>query len=191
MAATARLFAEGATVPFIARYRKEATGLLDEVAITTIRERLVNLAEMDQRREAILKSLAERNLLTERLKAAIAGPETLTALEDIYQPYRPKRRTRAMIAKEKGLEPLADLLLQGQGTADPVAEAKAFVRRRQRGAGRSRRPLAGARDILAERVSDDALAREKTRALYVAKAVVRSKVMSDKHGGGGEIQGLL
>ena len=102
--ATAKLFAEGATVPFIARYRKEATGSLDEVAITIIRERLLSLAELDQRREAILKSLTERNLLTDELNSTIARAETLTALEDIFQPYRPKRRTRATIAKELGLE---------------------------------------------------------------------------------------
>ena len=179
VAATARLFADGATVPFIARYRKEATGSLDEVAITAIRERLVSLADLDQRREAIVKSLAERNLLTDALTLAIARAETLTALEDIYQPYRPKRRTRAMIAREKGLEPLADLLFAGQGTTDPLAEAKAFVDA-AKGVETVADALAGARDVLAERVSDDALAREKTRALYVSKAVVRSKVMSDK-----------
>ena len=144
MAATARLFAEGATVPFIARYRKEATGSLDEVAITTIRDRLLSLAELDQRREAILKSLEERNLLTDELKAAIAGAETLTALEDIYLPYRPKRRTRATIAREKGLEPLADLLFNGQKhrrTRSP--RRKAFVdadkERRLGGGGAGRR----------------------------------------------------
>jgi len=179
VAATARLFAEGATVPFIARYRKEATGSLDEVAITSIRERLVSLAELDQRREAIVKSLAERNLLTDELKTAIARAETMTALEDIFQPYRPKRRTRAMIAKEKGLEPLADLLFQRQALADPPTEAKAFVDA-AKGVESVDDALAGARDILAERVSDDALARERTRLLYTAKAVVRSKVMSDK-----------
>jgi uncharacterized protein len=86
------------------RYRKEATGTLDEVAITSIRERLLSLAELDQRREAILKSLTERNLLTDELKSAIARAETITALEDVFQPYRPKRRTRATIAKELGLE---------------------------------------------------------------------------------------
>jgi len=95
VAATAKLFAEGATIPFIARYPKEATGSLDEVAVTSIRERLLSLAELDQRRDAILKSLADRNLLTDELKGAIAKSETLTALEDIYQPYRPKRRTAA------------------------------------------------------------------------------------------------
>jgi len=110
VAATARLFAEGATVPFIARYRKEATGSLDEVAITAIRERLASLSELEERRDAILRSLEERNLLTENLKVAVAKAETITSLEDIYQPYRLKRRTRAMLAKEKGLEPLAQLL---------------------------------------------------------------------------------
>src|ERR1035437_1750183 len=127
VAATAELFAEGATVPFIARYRKEATGSLDEVAVTSIRERLLSLAELDQRRDAILKSLAERNLLTDELKNAIANSETLTALEDIYQPYRPKRRTRATIAKERGLEPLADILFGQQSTTDPIAAAQAYI----------------------------------------------------------------
>jgi protein Tex len=187
VAATARLFAEGATVPFIARYRKEATGSLDEVAITTIRERLINLAELDQRREAILKSLQERNLLTDALKGAIAKAETLTALEDLYQPYRPKRRTRAMIAKEKGLEPLAVLLCNNQATADPLAEAKAFVDA-AKGVASVEEALAGARDILAEQVSDDALAREKTRALCREKAVIRSKVMTGKEEAGAKFK---
>lgn len=187
VAATARLLAEGGTVPFIARYRKEATGLLDEVAITQIRERLVGLVELDQRREAILKSLAERNLLTDLLKTAVQGAETLTALEDIYQPYRPKRRTRAMIAKERGLEPLADSIFQAQSTVDPLAEAKAFVDP-AKDVPTVEEALAGARDILAERFSDDSIAREKTRALYRAKAVVKSKVLSDKQEAGAKFK---
>src|ERR1700761_5809628 len=93
VASTAKLFAEGATVPFISRYRKEATGSLDEVAITTIRERLLSLAELDQRRETIIKSLEEHNPLTGQFKASIAGADTVTKLEDIYLPFRPKRRT--------------------------------------------------------------------------------------------------
>jgi uncharacterized protein len=125
--ATAKLFAEGATVPFIARYRKEATGSLDEVAVTSIRERLISLADLDNRREAILKSLAERNLLSDELKTAVNQADSLTQLEDIFQPYRPKRRTRAMIAKEQGLEPLAEILFNQQSTADPLAEAAKFV----------------------------------------------------------------
>src|SRR5215471_5837810 len=176
---TAKLFAEGATVPFIARYRKEATGSLDEVAITGIRERLLSLADLDQRRDSILKSLAERNLLTDALKAAVTQAETVTALEDLYQPYRPKRRTRATIAKEAGLEPLADLLFAQAATLDPQAEAKAFVNT-EKGVADVEAALAGARDILAERISDDARARAKLRELFWEQAVVKSKVFSDK-----------
>ena len=179
VAATAKLFAEGATVPFIARYRKEATGSLDEVAVTSIRERLLSLAELDQRRDAILKSLAERNLLTDELKNAIANSETLTALEDIYQPYRPKRRTRATIARERGLEPLADILFGQQSTADPSAEAQAYVSA-EKGVADVASALAGARDILAERISDDAQARTRLRALFWSRAAVKSKVAFEK-----------
>ena len=179
VAATARLFAEGATVPFIARYRKEATGSLDEVVVTSIRERLLSLAEMDQRRDAILKSLAERNLLTDDLKNAIAQAESLTVLEDIYLPYRPKRRTRATIAKERGLEPLADILYSQQSTADPIAAAQAYVSA-EKEVPDADSALAGARDILAERINDDALARAKLRALFWSQAVVKSKVAFEK-----------
>jgi len=179
VAATAKLFAEGATVPFISRYRKEATGSLDEVAITTIRERLLGLADLDQRREAIIKSLTERSLLTAELTAALTSADTVTRLEDIYQPYRPKKRTRATIAKEQGLEPLADILFRQEATTDPVTEAKAFVST-EKGVATSEAALAGARDILAERVSDDPLARAKLRKLYQEQAVVKSKVCLDK-----------
>jgi len=177
--ATARLFAEGATVPFIARYRKEATGSLDEVAVTSIRERLIGLADLDGRREAILKSLTERNLLTDQLKADINAADNVTRLEDIYLPYRPKRRTRAMIAKEQGLEPLADLLFQQQAATDPLAEAAKHVSV-EKGVADVAAALAGARDILAERISDDATARAKLRDLYWSEGVIKSKVMSDK-----------
>ncbi len=179
VAATARLLAEGATVPFIARYRKEATGLLDEVAIMAIRERLLTMAEVDDRRAAILKSLEERSLLTDVLKTALATAETLTALEDIYQPYRPKRRTRAMMAKEKGLEPLATLLFEAQATAVPDVEAKAYLSS-EKGVASIEEALAGARDIIAEIISDDAQARERIRGFFQTKAVVRSKVMTGK-----------
>jgi len=177
--ATAKLFAEGATVPFIARYRKEATGSLDEVAVTNIRERLIGLADLDQRREAILKSLAERNLLSDALKAAVNQADSVTQLEDIYLPYRPKRRTRATIAKEQGLEPLADLLFLQQATTDPLAEAAKYVSP-EKAVADVAAALAGARDIIAERVSDDAPARAKLRELFWSEGVVKSKVMSDK-----------
>src|SRR3954470_297434 len=129
VAATAQLFAEGATVPFIARYRKEVTGELDEVQITSIRDRLEQLRAIDERRAAILASLKERNLLTPALEKAIHAADTLTVLEDIYLPFRPKKRTRATIAKEKGLEPLADQLFAQENATDPVAAAQAWVGR--------------------------------------------------------------
>ncbi len=177
--ATAKLFAEGATVPFISRYRKEATGELDEVAVTNIRERLISLADLDNRRDAIVKSLVERNLLTDQLKADIAAADNVTRLEDIYLPFRPKRRTRAMVAKEQGLEPLADLLFQQQSTADPLAEAAKYVST-EKGVADVLAALAGARDIIAERVSDDANARAKLRDLYWAEGVIKSKVLLGK-----------
>ena len=107
VAATALLLEQGSTVPFISRYRKEMTGMLDEVQVANIRDRLEQLKELDSRRDSILKSLEERSLLTEELKAKINAAETLSTLEDLYLPFRPKKRTRAMAAKEKGLEPLA------------------------------------------------------------------------------------
>ena len=138
--ATAELLEQDATVPFIARYRKEATGSLDEVAITTIRDRVEQLAELDKRREAILESLTERELLTDELSAQIDAAETMAELEDIYLPYRPKRRTRATIAREKGLEPLAQLLMLQNAKTDPSAEAAAFVNEEAgRRVGRMRR----------------------------------------------------
>ena len=139
VAATAELLDDGGTVPFIARYRKEATGSLDEVAITAIRDRLDQLAELDKRREAILKSLDERELLTDELQAQIEAAETMTALEDIYLPYRPKRRTRATIAREKGLEPLADAALRPGGRDRPAGRRRGVRRCRRRASTRPRR----------------------------------------------------
>ena len=110
VAATAVLLEEGATVPFIARYRKEKTGEMDEVQITAVRDRLEQLGELDKRRDSILHSLLERSLLTDVLKSKIEASETLSALEDLYLPYRPKKRTKATIARERGLEPLSETL---------------------------------------------------------------------------------
>jgi uncharacterized protein len=176
--ATADLLNEGGTVPFIARYRKEATGSLDEVAITTIRDRLNQLMELDKRREAILKSLEERGQLTDELKEKILSAETIVVLEDIYLPYRPKRRTRATVAKEKGLEPLAQLIF-GQGELDPLAEASAFVDP-EKGVDSAEDALTGARDIIAEWVNEDQVARARMRDFYSSKAVFKSKVNPEK-----------
>jgi len=125
--ATAALLEEGATVPFIARYRKEATGSLDEIVITDVRDCLVQLEALDKRRAAVLKSLEDQGKLTDELKERILRAETLAVVEDIYLPFRPKRRTKATIARERGLEPLADLLFAQEPATDPSFEAKNFV----------------------------------------------------------------
>jgi uncharacterized protein len=181
--AVAGLLDEGGTVPFIARYRKEATGTLDEVAITSIRDRLEQLAELDKRREAILKSLEERQLLTEELNEKIRAAETMAVLEDIYLPFRPKRRTRATIAKEKGLEPLAVLLFAQDENTDPAAAAAGFVDA-EKGVETAEDALAGARDIIAEWVNENQEARAKMRDLFAAKGVFKSKVIADKEAEG-------
>ena len=179
VAATAALLEQDAAVPFIARYRKEATGSLDEVAIARIRDRGRELQALDDRRAAIIKSLEERELLTDDLARALAAADTMTALEDVYAPYRPKRRTRATTAKEAGLEPLADLLFDNQATVDPVQAAGSFVNP-EKGIADADAALAGARDILAERFSDAADARAQMRQLYWDKAAVRSAVVDGK-----------
>ena len=181
--ATARLLSEEATVPFIARYRKEVTGCLDEVAIMHIRDRLAALEELDKRRESILKSLQERELLTEELKEKIQGAGTMSILEDIYLPYRPKRRTRATVAKEKGLEPLAGLIFKQDGGIDPASEASAFIDP-EKGVSSAEEALAGARDIIAEWVNEDQEARGKMRSLYAEKGVFLTKVISGKEAEG-------
>jgi len=178
VAATAQLIAEGGTVPFIARYRKEVTGSLDEVAIMTIRDRLEQLAELDKRREAILKSLAERELLTEELQEKIAAALTLGVLEDIYLPFRPKRRTRATIAREKGLEPLAKQLFD-QEEFDFLQEAASFVDL-EKGVASAEEALAGARDIIAEWVNEHEQARARMRQFFLAKAVFHTQVLPGK-----------
>ena len=176
--ATSLLLEEGATVPFIARYRKEATGSLDEVVVTAIRDRLDQLAELDNRREAVLKSLDERGLLTEKIKEKVDEACSMTELEDIYLPFRPKRRTRATVAKEKGLEPLAAMIFE-QGEADPEKESSAFVDP-GKGVESVKDALAGARDIIAEWVSEDQCARERMRELYLSKGMMKSKVIAGK-----------
>ena len=175
---TAKLLAEGATVPFLSRYRKEQTGSLDEVQITTIRDRMLQLAELDTRRCAILKSLEERSLLTPELKKKLDAATTLTVLEDIFAPFRPKRQTRATKAIERGLTPLADWLLENQ-SADPADEAAKFIDPEKEVASASD-ALAGARDILAERVADDATLRGRVRKIYEEEATVSSKIMYGK-----------
>lgn len=178
VAATAKLLAEGATIPFISRYRKEATGMLDEVQIQAIRDRMLQLAELDSRRSTILKSLDERQLLSPELKSKILAALTLSTLEDLFAPFRPKRQTRASMAAERGLTPLADFLFENQN-ADPTEEAAKYIDA-EKSVPDAEAALAGARDILAERVSDDASLRGQVRKIYEEEATVSSKIMYGK-----------
>lgn len=186
VAATAVLLEEGATVPFIARYRKERTGELDEVKITAIRDRLEQLEVLDKRRESIISSLEERKLLTEELRAKVETATTLNSLEDIYLPFKPRKRTRATIAKELGLEPLAEILWAQDASTEPEALAAPFVGNSVTVDAKTSTldsvaaVLAGARDILAERINDDASARAQLRSLYLNKGVIKSTLISGK-----------
>jgi uncharacterized protein len=173
--AVSDLLEKDATIPFIARYRKEMTGSLDEVVISGIRDRLSQLQEIDARREAVLKSLEQHDHLTDALKEKVMAAETLAILEDIYLPYRPKRRTRATIAREKGLEPLAELIFeQSAADLDPLAES--FVDS-EKGVASVEDALAGARDIIAEKMNEDERARARLRRLFGSKGKIISKVI--------------
>ncbi|MFC1893566.1 Tex family protein [Chloroflexota bacterium] len=176
------MLAAGATVPFIARYRKEKTGSLDEVVLGKIRDGLARLAALDSRRQAILKSLEEQDVLTDELRKSVESAATMTALEDIYLPYRPKRRTRATMAKEKGLEPLAELIL-AQEIADPSREALAFVNM-EKGVTSVEDALAGARDIIAEWVNEDTQTRQIIRRLFYREGIIQSNAVKNKESGG-------
>ena len=178
VAAALDLFSQGATIPFIARYRKEATNSLDEVAISHIRDRSAQLEEMDRRREAILKSLRDQENLTDELADKINRAETLAVLEDIYLPFKPKRRTRASMAREKGLEPLARILFEQKDldlsniTAPFVDPEKDVLTHED--------ALSGARDIIAEWITENPEARAMMRKLFLEKGIVISKVDPQK-----------
>ncbi|MDF1568501.1 MAG: Tex family protein, partial [Spirochaetaceae bacterium] len=176
--AAAALLEEGATVHFIARYRKEVTGGMDEVALFSLRDALSTERELEKRRRAILESLDERNLLTPELNRRILGAETKTALEDEYLPFRPKRRTRAMAAREAGLEPLAEALFRRQ---DAKPDIDSFVRP-EKGISNSDEALAGARDILAEGFNEDVDLRTSLRAMSAEEGLFSAKVSTKKAG---------
>ena len=179
VAATVSLLDDGATVPFLSRYRKEVTGGLDEVVITAIRDRVAQLRELDKRRDVILASLEEQGKLTDVLQGQVHAAATMTELEDIYLPFRPKRRTRAMIAKERGLEPLA-LSLWAQEVQLPVeAEAQKYLNP-ECSVETVEDALAGARDIMAEWISEDLQARASMRALYLEQGIFKTTAVRGK-----------
>ncbi len=166
--ATAALLEEGATVPFIARYRKEATGTLDETLVAAIRDRLAQLDVLEKRRSAVLKSLREREKLTDQLEESILLAATLAEIEDIYLPFRPKRRTRAAIAREKGLEQLALALFEQDPAVDPMELAQGFISPEKEVVS-AEDALSGARDIIAEWVNENPDSRLKLRAFFSPK----------------------
>ncbi len=180
------LFDQGATIPFVARYRKEVTGGLDEEQLTNIRDRKEKLEEIDKRRESILHSMRENEQLTAELEKQLLEAHTLTELEDIYLPFRPKRKTRASIAREKGLEPLAKILMSQR--RDDMEKAAAQYIDSNKGVESIADALAGARDIIAEWVSENRHARERLRNLFGHRAVIRSEVMKNKEEDAGKFR---
>ncbi|MFM7855925.1 MAG: Tex family protein [Flammeovirgaceae bacterium] len=180
--AVADLLAEGGTIPFIARYRKERTGSMDEVMIANVRDRLEQLAELDKRKEAIIASIEKQGKLTPDLLGSVVLAETLAELEDIYLPYRPKRKTRASVAKEKGLEPLAEKIFL-QEKFDLTEFAKSFVDE-GKGVTTVEDALAGARDIIAEQISEHVETRKKVRELFWNEGTVSTHVVKNKEAEG-------
>lgn len=178
VSATVELLEEGATVPFISRYRKEKTGSLDEVQIAEIRDRLQQLKELDKRREAILKSIKEQEKLTPELERKINAAGTMASLEDLYLPYKPKRKTRASVAREKGLEPLATSI-QKQNVTDLEGIASDYIDE-EKGVSTVEEALQGARDIIAESVNENPEVRKSIRSLFMKEGVITSRVMKGK-----------
>ncbi|MEX0883361.1 MAG: Tex family protein [Cyclobacteriaceae bacterium] len=175
---TVDLLDEGATVPFISRYRKEVTGSLDEVQVAAIRDRIQQLRDLEKRKDAILKSIKEQGKLTEELEAKIGDAESMMILEDIYLPYKPKRRTKGTVAKEQGLEPLAKMIFE-QKRIDLEKEAKNFIDG-EKGINSLEEALQGARDIMAEWINEDATIRSQLRNLFINEGKFVSKVIPGK-----------
>jgi len=173
--AVAGLLSDGSTIPFIARYRKEITGSLDEVFVTAIRDRLNQLRDLGERQAAILKSLEKHGHLTDELQQKVLGAQTMAVLEDIYLPFKPKRRTKAVIAKEKGLEPLAHLILE-QNDIDPDQEALPYIDPEKK-VETIEDALTGARDIIAEIINENDETRSRLRNLFFTKAKIKSRVI--------------
>jgi uncharacterized protein len=178
VSATIDLLNDGGTVPFIARYRKEATGSLDEVVVTSIRDRLQQLEDMSKRRQSICKSLEERALLSDDLKNKILAAKTLVELEDVYLPYKQKRKTRASAARERGLEPLAKAIFD-LSSQDPKEEAERFINS-EKGVETSEQALDGARDIIAEWINENQQVRVQARHYWMKNSRLSSRVVASK-----------
>ena len=179
VAATVGLLEEGCTIPFIARYRKEVTGTLDEVKVAAVSDSLDKLKEIEARKQTILKTIEEQGKLTAELKKRIEDSWDSTELEDIYLPYKPKRKTRAEVARQKGLEPLATFLMLQNPAADIEKKAGEFVNA-EKGVNSAEEALQGAKDIIAEQVSETEEARNIVRFNFKRDAVITSKVVKPK-----------
>ena len=171
--AAVELFDEGNTVPFVARYRKEKTGSLDDAQLRRLHERLTYLRNLEERKEQVISAIEEQGKLTPELKAGILEAETLVAVEDLYRPYKPKRRTRATIAKEKGLEPFAEYILSQRAKEPLEKEAEKYISA-EKGVAAALEAIEGARDIIAEMISDEAQYRTRIRELTMKKGTIVS-----------------
>ena len=177
--AAVQLIDEGNTIPFISRYRKEATGSLNDEQLRKLHERLLYLRNLEEKKEQVISSIEEQGKMTEELKKQILAAETLVAVEDLYRPYRPKRRTRATIAKEKGLEPLASYILLQNATVPLEETAKDYVSE-EKGVETPEDAIAGALDILAEGISDEAVYRTWIRNQTMKKGTLVSEAKDEK-----------
>ena len=175
-----KLIDEGNTIPFIARYRKEATGSLDDQTLREMSERLAALRKLNARRAEIEKALTEQGVLTDELTSKLASAKTLSEMEDIYRPFRPKRRTRATIARERGLEPLSTLILLQQPFKSTLEEQAAKFISEEKGVPDAEAALAGARDLIAETLSDDADKRKRLRETFQRQAVLETKAATEE-----------
>ncbi|MBQ8898616.1 MAG: RNA-binding transcriptional accessory protein, partial [Clostridia bacterium] len=177
---TVKLIDDGNTIPFIARYRKEMTGSLDDQLLRELYDRLIYLRNLDEQREKVRASIEEQGVMTPEILDSLERAVTMTEIEDIYRPYRPKRKTRASVAKARGLEPLADQLY-AQQPGDPATLAEPFVDP-EKEVHSVEEALAGSRDIIAERVSDDAAARKRLRVVCMANGKLTAKAAKEELG---------
>ena len=177
--AAVKLIDEGNTIPFISRYRKEATGALNDEVLRNLHERLLYLRGLEERKETVLASIEEQGKLTEELKEKILAAQTMVAVEDLYRPYKPKRKTRASVAKEKGLEPLANIIYLQMTKKSMEEEAEAFLDE-EKGVSTVEEAIGGAKDILAEGISDEADYRTKIRKLTETDGVVISEAKDEE-----------
>ncbi|MDE6675205.1 MAG: RNA-binding transcriptional accessory protein, partial [Acetatifactor sp.] len=177
--AAVKLIDEGNTIPFISRYRKEATGSLNDEQLRDLHERLQYLRNLEEKKQQVLGSIEEQGQLTEELKAKILAAQTLVAVEDLYRPYRPKRKTRASVAKEKGLEPLAQTILAQEILTPLEEEAEKYISE-EKGVATAQEALQGAMDILAEQVSDEADYRTYIRQATTDEGLISSEAKDEK-----------